>query len=188
MANALVSPMTADEFLAWEARQDTKWEFDGFQPVAMNGGTAGHNTIQGNLQLAIRSRLRGGSCRPFGPDMQVPTGNGRYRYPDMLITCVPVAHGARQAPEPVVVFEILSDSTARTDRTTKLLEYRSIPTLQRYVMLEQDQAAATVITRTDHGWAMDVLRAEDTLAMPEIGIELPIAELYLDVELPPLDD
>ena len=180
--------MTPDEFLAWEARQDQRWEFDGFNPIAMTGGTAGHNTNQGNLQVALRTRLRGNPCRPFGPDMRVPTPGGRYRYPDMLVTCTPLDYTASEAPEPVVIFEILSESTARTDRTTKLLEYRSIPTLQRYVMLEQDQAAATVITRTDHGWAMDVLRAEDTLAMPEIGIELPIAELYLDVELPPLDD
>ena len=64
-------PMTPEQFLAWEARQDLKWEFDGFQPVAMTGGTFGHSRIQGNLIAALIARLRGRPCQPCGPDVRV---------------------------------------------------------------------------------------------------------------------
>lgn len=186
---ALREPMTAAEFLAWEERQELKWEFDGFQPVAMTGGTVAHSAITGNLITALNIRLRGKPCRPRGPDMKVETG-GKYRYPDAVVTCTPVPPNATVIAEPVVVFEVLSKRTARDDRTVKLLEYQSLPSLRRYVMLEQDQALATVITRmgTGTGWSLELLRADAVLPMPEIGVELPIAELYTDVAFAPEAD
>lgn len=178
--------MNVAEFLAWEERQELKWEFDGFQPVAMTGGTFAHTRIQGNLITALNNRLRGRPCRPCGPDMKVETG-GKYRYPDALVTCSPMPPDATVAADPVVIFEVLSKSTSRDDRTVKLMEYQSLPSVRRYVMLEQDQAPATVITRTgtSTGWSLQSLRADAVLAMPEIGVELPVAELYADVEFAP---
>jgi len=177
-------PMTAAEFLAWEARQELKWEFDGFQPVAMTGGTVAHSAIQGNLITTLNTRLRGKPCRPHGPDLKIEIGS-KYRYPDALVSCTPMPPDATFAADPVVIFEILSESTAQTDRTAKLMEYRSLPSVQRYVMLEQNQAVATVITRVETGWNLEVLDAAGTLAMPEIDIEFPISELYDGVELTP---
>lgn len=78
--------MTKDEFLAWEARQDHKWEFDGVRPSAMTGGTAAHATIQVNLIGELRERLRGTGCKVFGADLKLATGPG-YRYPDAQVSC-----------------------------------------------------------------------------------------------------
>ncbi len=175
-------PMTSAEFVAWEAKQELKWEFDGFQPIAMNGGTFAHTTIQSNVIAALITRLRGKPCRPCGSDMRVPTGNGRYRYPDALVTCAPMRPDALDVPEPVVIFEVLSQSTEHNDRKTKLREYCLIPSVRCYVMLEQDEIAATVVTRTETGWSLDLLDAGGTLVMPEIGVEVPLAELYADVQ------
>ena len=177
------APMTPEEFLAWEARQDLKWEFDGFQPVAMTGGTAAHSRIGGNLIAALIGRLRGRPCQPYGPDMRVPIPGGRYRYPDALVVCRPVRPDAVEVPDPVVLFEVLSSNTARTDRVLKLREYRSMPSVRRYVMLEQDEPLATVVARTETGWNIDQVDATGTLAMPEIGVELPLAEAYEGVGL-----
>lgn len=185
MASAVQTPMTPEEFLAWEKGQDLRWEFDGSRPVGMNGGTVEHSIIQGDLLASLNLRLRGLPCRPHGPSMKVATAAGRYRYPDAFVTCTPVAARQTVIDEPVVIFEILSDGTERMARTEKLTEYRLIASLRRYVMVEQTEAFLTVITRTDHGWSIDALREADTLLLPEIGIELPVAELYLDVELPP---
>lgn len=171
-------PMTPEEFLAWEARQELKWEFDGFQPVAMTGGTFGHSRIQGNLVAALIARLRGRPCQPCGPDVRVPIPGGRYRYPDALVVCRPVRPDAVEVPDPVVLFEVLSGGTAHTDRVVKLREYRSVPSVRRYVMLEQDEALATVVARTETGWSIDQVDAAGTLALPEIGVEIPLAELY----------
>ncbi len=175
--------MRPEEFLAWEERQPEKWEFDGVRPVAMTGATAEHSAIQGNLITALNIRLRGKPCRPHGPDLKVKVG-AAYRYPDGVVTCTPIPIGTGFAPEPVVIFEIISDSTERTDRTEKLLEYRSLPSMQRYVLLEQDRALATVFWRHGASWLVDQLQASETLAMPEIGIEIPIAEFYIDVTFP----
>ena len=186
MSQLQYKPMTPAEFLAWEAKQELKWEFDGFQPVAMTGGTVAHSVIQGNLITALNNRLRGKPCRPYGPDLKVGIGP-KYRYPDAFVSCTRATPGDFIALDPVVVFEVLSESTARTDRTTKLVEYQSRPSLQRYVLLEQDLVVATVITRVETGWSIEVLDAAGTLSMPEIEVEVAMAELYEGLELTPLD-
>ena len=102
------------------------------------------------------------------------------------MSCTPVARNVTVAADPVVIFEVMSESTSRTDRTTKLLEYRSLPSVQRYVMLEQDQAVATVFTRAETGWGLDKLGVGDVLLMPEIGVEVPVSELYDGLDFAPL--
>lgn len=183
MDNALLTRMSTDDFLAWEIGQELKWEFDGFGPVAMNGGTRAHSMIQMNLAASLVTRLRGGPCTALGSDMKVRIGS-KIRYPDAHVTCTADLPSATVAQNPVVIFEVLSESTGRTDRTSKLLEYRSLGSVQRYVLIEQDQAMATSFARIGEGWVVDQFLASDTLAMPEIGIEIPISELYADVELP----
>ena len=177
MSEAHLVRMTADEFLAWETDQEFKWEFDGFQPVAMAGGTDEHAAIQANLLAALVPRLRGTPCRVRGSEVKIKAGSS-YRYPDAFVRCTPVERGSTVTDDPVVIFEIISPSTERKDRTVKLREYRAIPTLQRYVLLEQDGAAATTYTRTDTGWIVDQLDGAEVLDMPEIGISIPMAELY----------
>ncbi len=178
--------MTPEEFLAWEAKQELRWEFDGFQPVAMTGGTDAHAAIQSNIITALTVRLRGKPCYARGPDMKVEIGS-KYRYPDAFVSCTPVSRSSTINANPVVIFEVLSESTAETDRTTKLREYRSLPSVQRYVMLEQNQIAATVIARTETGWSLEVLDASGTLAMPEIGVEVAMSDLYDGLDLTPLE-
>ena len=142
--------MTSDEFLAWEADQELKWEFDGFQPVAMTGGTRAHAMVQANLLTALTNLLRGKPCRAYGSDLKIQIGPS-YRYPDASVSCTPFPDSETVVAEPVVIFKVLSASTAGDDRTVKLAEYKSLPSVRRYVMLEQDRVFATVITQTDIG-------------------------------------
>ena len=178
--------MTPEEFLAWEAGQELKWEFDGFEPVAMTGGTDAHAAIQVNIIIALGNRLRGRPCYVRGSETKVQTGSG-FRYPDAFVSCTPVARGATVAADPVVIFEVMSESTSRTDRTVKLVEYRALPSVQRYIMLEQDQAVATVFTRAETGWTLERLNASGMLSIPEIGVEVAMSELYDGLDLAPLD-
>ncbi len=183
MSSALLQSMTLDDFLVWEKAQDTRWEFDGFRPVAMTGGTAAHSTIQGNLSFALHSRLRGSPCRAHGSDLKIEAA-GSIRYPDAFVSCTPQLGTATIATAPVVVFEILSAGTSRTDRITKAQEYGATPTIQRYVILEQTSQAATVFTRMNGIWASVVIAGEAELPMPEIGISVPLNELYVAVAFP----
>lgn len=179
---ALQKPMSLEEFLVWEGQQELRWEFDGFAPVAMTGGTLGHGLVQGNLNAALNTRLRGTPCRVVGSDVQIMAA-GTIRYPDAFVFCSQLPRGTLLVTDPVVVFEILSPSTAGVDQGVKNEEYRDTPSIQRYVMLEQDRQAATVFARTGGDWVGHIVSGDAILAMPEIGIEIPLAELYEGVPL-----
>ncbi len=176
--------MTLAEFLEWEERQELRYEFDGFQPVAMTGGTAAHAFIQRNLAISVGGRLRGRACTFAGNDLKIETAR-TVRYPDGFVICSPVAARAKLVRDPVVIFEVLSDSTARTDMITKNREYADIPSVRRYVILSQAEVGATVFERIADDWVGHLLGPAAILRMPEIDIEFPLAELYEGVDFAP---
>jgi Uma2 family endonuclease len=143
-----------------------------------------------NLHAALVNRLRGKPCRPHGSDLKIEVA-GRILYPDAFVVCTPVAPRQTVVTDPVVVFEVFSDSTANTDLVEKNAEYRATPSIQRYVILERTHVAAIAFARKGDDWITDIDAGRDaTLGLPEIGIEVPLAELYADVELagtPPVD-
>jgi len=181
MSAVLQRPMTLAEFLDWEERQELRYEFDGFQPVAMTGGTVRHDTLGNRLRVLLFTRLEGKPCRAFGPTTKIQV-QGRIRYPDAFVSCTPVSPNETIVPEPVLVFEVLSPGTSRTDRIEKLREYQATQSIRRYVILEQESIAATVFSRVGAEWTARALTDGDVLAMPEIGIELRLTEIYVDVE------
>jgi len=182
MTIALRKPMTLTEFLAWEERQELRYEFDGQEPVAMAGGTAAHAAIQRNLLFSLTGRLRGKPRQPYGSDLKIKVA-GRIRYPEAFVVCSPVPRRATVITDPVVIFEVLSDGTAHDDLVLKNAEYRQTPSVQRYVILQQSHPGAIVFARKGEDWVTELLSGESaTVRMPEIGIEIPLAELYTDVE------
>lgn len=169
--------MRIEDFLAWEARQEAKYEFDGFEPVAMAGGSVRHSGIQRNLAIAIGGRLRGTACAFHGSDMKVLTAE-RARYPDGQVICGLLAGTATFTTTPVVLFEVVSPGYEDVDRVDKASDYHRLASVQRYVILEQDRAAVTVMERAGDDWAARQLTGSEVLRLPEAGIEVPVAELY----------
>ena len=185
---ALRVPMTLEQFLAWEDRQAGRYEFDGFRPVAMTGVRVAHAMVQRNLITALSTRLDGRPCQAFGSDLKVQVA-GRIRYPDAFVTCTPIDPQATVVTEPVVMFEILSDSTAGNDLVFKNAEYRDTPSVQRYVVLQQASAAAMVFSHQAGVWALDLVAGIDkVLALPEIGLEIPLSAIYKGVPLVVVDE
>jgi Uma2 family endonuclease len=187
---ALRQSWTQEQFFPWAEVQRLRYEFDGVQPVAMTGGNAGHAVVTRNLSFALRARLRRGPCQPLGPDAGVETINKAVRYPDALVTCAKFALTDRVIPGVVVVFEVLSPTSGRTDRIIKVREYAAVPSIRRYVILESASIGLTVMAREapDEAWRATVLTHEDILHMPEIGIELPVGEVYEDMTFPDQDE
>ncbi len=180
---ALRQPMTIDQFLAWEDRQELRYEFDGVRPRAMTGGTMSHAAIQVNLLVALRNGLRGQKCRPIGSELKIMVA-GHIRYPDAFVVCTPVPPQAKVVTDPVVVFEVLSQSTANEDLVVKNAEYRATSSILRYVILQQTHAGATMFARKGEDWVAEMVSGVDaTLHLPEIGIDIPMAEIYADIEL-----
>ncbi len=187
---AVRKPMSLAEFLEWEERQELRYEFDGVEPSAMTGGSAAHADIQANLITAFRNRMRGMPCKFYGSDLKVLVADNSSRYPDGMVVCSPVAPNATAVRDPVVIFEVLSPSTAAKDRIVKAREYQATPSVKRYVMLEQERIGATVLVRAQDGWSALILKDDDTLDMPEIGLAIPLAEFYegLAFEAQPVED
>ncbi|MEA2737277.1 MAG: hypothetical protein QOH05_584 [Acetobacteraceae bacterium] len=183
MSSALRQPITLEQFLDWDERQAARYEFDGWQPVAMTGGTDAHEAIGGTLRALLGEQLRGKPCRVRGPTLKIEA-IGRIRYPDAFVYCTPVSPSETVIRAPVVVFEILSLGTSRTDRIEKLREYQATPSIQRYVILEQDSVAATVFVRGTSAWEAAALTAGETLVMPEIDVTLSLNDIYADAMLP----
>ena len=182
---ALRTPrMTQEQFFDWAEAQNERYEFDGFEPVAMVGGSINHSSLTGTLQAVLRARLRGSACRVLGPDVGVATVGGTVRYPDALITCTKLVGADRLVPGVVVVFEVLSPSSGYNDRIVKLSEYWAVSSIQRYVVLESSGVGLTIHERAGLNWSTTVL-TDGTLAMPEIGIEVPVSELYEETDLLP---
>jgi len=172
-----------EQFLAWEDRQELRYEFDGFRPVAMTGGTAVHAAISRNILFSLTGRLRGQLCQPYGSELKVQVA-GRIRYPDAFVVCAPVPPRSTVVNEPVVVFEVISDSSVNDDLVVKNAEYRATPSVQRYIILQQTDAGAIVFTRKGDDWISELISGADAVVhMPEIGISVPLAELYVGIDL-----
>src|SRR5579862_5647606 len=100
MSVASRRPMSLSEFIAWEERQEARWEFDGTQPVAMTGGTNRHATICSNVRALLHAALRGTPWRMKGPDMKIEVA-GRIRYPDAFVHCALASLSVQVIPDPV---------------------------------------------------------------------------------------
>jgi Uma2 family endonuclease len=177
MSVALKASMTREAFLDWESRQELKYEFDGFQAVAMTGGTVAHAAVQCNLIGLLYNRMRGHRCQVFGSELKIQAWHG-IRYPDAFVVCSPIPPGTLVVTDPVIVFEILSPSTTTVDHIDKNQEYRNTPSIQRYVILEQTTMAATVFRREGDDWAGHLQIGDTNLDLPEIGMTLPMTEIY----------
>ena len=177
---ALRKPMTHEQFFRWAEAQDGHYEFDGERPVAMTGGTNDHGVVVANIISELRNRLRGKPCRPLSAaGGGVATTGSKIRYPDATVTCSPVRGADRLIPNPVVVFEVVSDGNARTDRFDKMREYHAVPSIKHYVLVEQHTPVLVRYSRQhDEPWTATSLSVGDTLVLAEINVEIPVADIF----------
>jgi Uma2 family endonuclease len=173
--SAALKPLSLAEFLTWERTQPERYEFDGVQPVAMTGGSRAHSRVGTRLLVALGNRVRP-PCEAFGPDLKVLT-TGRIRYPDASVVCA-ASDDESDLVEPRVVFEVLSPSTALTDRRVKALEYAAVTSILAYVLLEQDRPEITIMRRST-GWDAETIEGADaTLGLLEIDVVVPLHLIY----------
>ena len=135
------------------------------------------------------ARLRGRPCRPFNSDTKIRVRLAtqvRFYYPDASVVCRPNPQTDSFQDDPAVLFEVLSLKTRRIDEGEKKDAYLTLPSLAAYIMIEQDTTAAVVFRRTEGGFVREVYEGlEAVLPLDEIGIELPLAEIYEGVEFTP---
>ena len=179
----LREPWRFERFLSWEDAQDGKHEFDGTRIVEMTGGSRAHQRIIFNIMRLLSERLDPAAFDAV-QEMRADVG-GKVRYPDVAVCAGRIPDGVRTLRDAVATFEVLSDDTADTDRAAKRIEYAKLPSMRRYVLLEQYSMAATVLELVAGEWVETQVTAGN-IALPEVGIELPIDEVYRGVCFPPL--
>ncbi len=181
--------ISVEEYLTGELRSPTKHEYLGGIVHAMAGARVGHNRIKGNIFGSLFIRLRGKRCQPFDSDSKIRVvvhGQVRFYYPDVSVICRSNPPEELFQSEPVVIVEVLSRTTRRTDLTEKKDAYLTIPSLQVYVLIEQELPFAVVYRRNSSGFEREVFEGLDAvIALPEIEAELALAEVYEGVEFMP---
>ena len=177
-------PTSREQFLDWVQRQEGRFEFDGTAVVDMTGASRRHGRISHNLFLALGLRLRGGPYECLGPDAAVATIGNAIRFPDVLVTPRDIgAEADMLVPQPVVVIEVLSPSSQRIDRITKLREYASVGSLRAYVIVEQSSPDVTVYERSSEkdNWSVPPAGMDAVMRLPSIGVEVPIEDIFAGV-------
>jgi Uma2 family endonuclease len=180
--------ITIGDYLAGEETSDAKHEYLGGTVHAMAGGTNQHNTIAMNGLASLHGQLRGKTCRPFNSDTKVRIefpDHTRFYYPDAMVVCDSRSATEHFQDRPVVIIEVLSDSTRRADLGEKRDAYLTIPDLKVLLFVEPDSASVLVYRRKpEGGFAAEQVSGPDTvIPLQEIEASLPLADLYERVEL-----
>ena len=189
MSTVTETRISPEEYLRREESAETKSEYDDGVVYAMSGGTRAHTLIGADLLFSLRSRIPS-RCRVYSSDLRVRIDNPmRFFYPDATVVCGEERFSGNNLLNPLIVFEILSDSTEMVDRGRKFLAYQTIESLQEYVLVSQDEYLIEHFRRDGDRWIYSVARGlEATLPLPSAGCELPLREIYYQVELTPADE
>jgi Uma2 family endonuclease len=190
VASHPITKVSAEEYLAQDRAAEFRSEFLDGEIVAMSGGSARHSIVTVNLTREISTALRGKSCQAFNSDLRVRVSPRMYTYPDLTVVCGRFMLADERQDillNPTVIFELLSPSTEKYDRGIKLQSYRSIESLQDYILVAQDQIRIEQYTRGEANvWTFrDYQGAKENLVIASIQVSLPLSGIYDRVEFPP---
>jgi len=185
MRTALQYHFEAADFLAWEASQAEKHEFLAGEVFAMGGARREHVLVSGNVYSALKQRLRGKPCQAYIADMKLRVDKAdAFFYPDVMVSCHPDDRRAEQfLSQPCLIVEVLSESTAAFDRGAKFVAYRSLDSIQEYIIVDIDSKRVECFRRTtDNEWLLHDYVGEVDCELTSLGFTVPLAEFFEDIE------
>ena len=175
---------TFAEYLQRERAGDTKHELLHGEIFAMAGGTPEHARLAMRVGSALGAQLLGRPCEVFSSDLLLRVlATGLATYPDLTVVCGKLERDPEDANtvvNPVVLIEVLSESTERYDRGEKFAHYRRIPSLKEYVLVSQHEPRIEVFQRNEDGtsWTLRVAEASESARLTSIGCELVVDGVY----------
>jgi Uma2 family endonuclease len=181
--------VSVEEYLEGETLAETKHEYVGGTIYAMAGATNRHNRITTNAIVFLGLGLRGKPCEVFNSDTKVRielSNQTRFYYPDALVVCDLNSANDHFQERPVMIVEVLSESTRRIDLGEKRDAYLAIPTLKLLLLVEPDLAAVALYRRGPAGgFLLEEYSGLDAVVdFPEIGVTLSLADLYEGAHFP----
>jgi Uma2 family endonuclease len=182
---AQAAVFTASDYLSWEPAQRDRHEYLDGEVFTMAGAEDRHVTVSGNLYMALRQHLSGSPCRTFMSEMrlQVAAANS-YFYPDVMVTCSAADRAsALVKTAPKLIAEVLSPSTAAFDRGLKFSRYRSLPSLEEYLLIDLDTRCTDVYRKGADGlWVLHPFARDDVVTLASVALTLPAAQLFAEVQ------
>jgi Uma2 family endonuclease len=185
---------TPEEYLALEEVAEFRSEYIDGQIIPMTGGTTNHNRLAGNFYAALNFAFKRQDYEVFMGDVRLWIPKRKiYTYPDvMIIASTPEYYNNRKDTivNPMVIIEVLSKSTQRYDRGDKFTAYRTIPTFQEYVLLDQTQMRVEQFYKTGKKqWALREYDEEDeSIALASVPFQIDLEDLYSKVKFEPIEE
>ena len=175
--------LSPEEYLAIERKAEYKSEYIDGVMYAMSGASERHNLIVANLVISIGVQLRDRPCRVYPSDLKVRALNKKFFYPDVSVVCgeTKFADDARDVIlNPILVVEVLSESTAAFDRGKKFQSYQQVESLQEYLLVAQDEFIVEHYLRQEqnHWLYTQALGLEETIALPTLKCQLALSDIY----------
>ena len=184
------SHITEEEYYALEERAEIRHEYFNGEIFDLPGNSPEHAILSANAIAALGTRLRGHPCYVTGSDLRIKVEQtGLITYPDLEIVCPPARYDPANKDtllNPRVVLEVLSRTTEQYDKTVKFDNYSSIESLTDYILVRQDRVEVTHYHREMGGdWESALLVTRDSsLKLGELGLDVPLAEIYDRLDLP----
>jgi Uma2 family endonuclease len=169
--------MSVEEYLEFEKTSEIRHEFVDGQIYAMAGEKKQHNRIAFRIAKLLDDAAQQKGCQVYLENIKVRTRGTKYRYPDIVVTCEQ-NDDEYTVFDPCALFEVLSSSTEEIDGLDKVEEYLKLSGLQRYVMLRQDRAAATVYSRDPSGWHVEIIEDSGEFDVPCLNTKLTLEQIY----------
>jgi Uma2 family endonuclease len=188
MSSLPATYLSPAEYLEIERRAECKSEYYRGEMFAMAGASLRHALIVSNLVRELSLRLKGRPCGAFSTDLRLQVSpTGLYTYPDLMVICGDAQYADNRkdtVQNPVVIIEVLSDSTRDYDRGRKFQHYRALASLQEYLTVEQDAVHVEHWSRQRSGqWLLSEFeKREDSVRLDSIACVLPLTEIYDKVE------
>ena len=168
-------PITAREYLAWDAHEPLRHEFVRGDVFAMAGAEERHLMVAGNVYVALRAHLRGTPCRTFITDMKLRVEAANcFFYPDVMVTRGSVdAADPLIKREPVLVVEVLSPRTAAYDRGDKFAAYRLLPSLREVLLVDPDSRRCDLYRKGADGlWVLHPFEPGQAVRLQSVNLHL----------------
>jgi Uma2 family endonuclease len=187
--------MTVEQYLALDESSDAKYEFlDGYvfmlrppssdyddQAVNMAGGSIAHAAICARMALVLGNALANSPCMVYTSDARMQLAERQYLYPDLVVACG--EQSGTMLVNPSVIIEVLSPTTEKRDRGAKFKTYKTLPSVQEYMLIGSEYRAIEVHRREGHFWKEQHYYEGDLIELKSLGISFPFDEVYRRIRL-----
>jgi Uma2 family endonuclease len=176
----LKTKLSVEDYISGEEISDIKHEYLDGEVYAMAGASQNHNRIIGNFFNVLANHLRNSPCEPYSENVKVRVSEEVFYYPDVLVTCEGNFNNPYYSEQPILIIEVISPSTAQTDRREKLRAYQQMPSVHEFVIVEQDLISVEIHRRQSDGrWITYYYTRQDTeFTLESVDLMLQLAEVY----------